>query len=84
MIKVTVITTKGCSHCENAKQILNKLKAKYDLKIEEVDVESNHGQKLAQEYRIMSSPGILINDKFFSMGGVTEEQLRTKFNEFKK
>ena len=84
MIKVTLITTKGCSHCTEAKKILNKLKPEYEIQIEEIDAESDKGQELIQKHSIMSSPGILINDKFFSMGGVTENQLRDKFNQLKK
>jgi hypothetical protein len=36
------------------------------------------------KHGILSSPGILINDEFFSMGGATEKQLREKFEELKK
>lgn len=83
MIKVTIITTKGCSHCEYAKEILTKLKPKYGLSIEEIDTTSDLGQKLIRKHSIMASPGILINDQFFSMGGVTEEQLRMKLDTLK-
>ncbi|MEX0940834.1 MAG: glutaredoxin [Candidatus Babeliales bacterium] len=81
MIKVTILTTKGCSHCMQAKEILSKLKPKYDLNIEDIDVTTDRGQELAKKHKIMTSPGILINDEFFSMGGVTEGQLRSKFDE---
>lgn len=84
MIKVTIITTQGCSHCIEAKKILNTLKSEYNLKIEEVDATSSHGQELVRKYNIFSSPGILINDQFFAMGGATEAQLRKKFDTLKR
>ena len=84
MIKITIITTQGCSHCQNAKTIIGKLKPEYNLTVEEIDAPSDKGQELIQQHRILSSPGILINDRFFSMGGITENQLRDKFEELKK
>lgn len=67
-----------------AKNILETIKPDYqNLKIQEVDAESDEGQKLIQKYSILASPGILINDEFFSMGGVTKEQLRNKLDSFK-
>ena len=84
MIQITIITTQGCSHCQAAKTIIEKLKSEYDLTIEEIDATSDKGLELIKQHRILSSPGILINNKFFSMGGVTENQLKNKFEELKK
>lgn len=83
MIKVTIITTQGCTHCIEAKKIVTKLKKEYDLTIQEIDAASPEGQKLIQKYKILSSPGILINDQFFAMGGATEGQFRKKFDTLK-
>lgn len=83
MIKVTIITTQGCAHCIEAKKTLNQLKKDYDLTIQEIDATSSEGQKLIQKHKILSSPGILINDQFFAMGGATEGQFRKKFDTLK-
>lgn len=84
MIKVTLIRPAGCAHCEEAKNALEKLKADYpDLVIEEIEATSPEGQDLIIKHGILSSPGILINDKFFAMGGATEKQFRKKIEEFK-
>ena len=84
MIKVTLIRPSGCQHCVQVKGTLEKLKTDYpDLAIEEVEATRPEGQALIQKHGIMSSPGILINDKFFSMGGATEKQLREKLEELK-
>lgn len=84
MIKVTLIRPKGCAHCGQVKVILDKLKKEYhDLKIEEIDALSQKGQLLIQKHGILASPGVLINDEFFAMGGATEEQFKKRFKELK-
>lgn len=81
MINVTIITTKGCRHCTKAINTMNILKQTYPLIITEYDAESLQGQDLIRKHGILSSPGILINDKLFSMGGSGEEQLSNRFDE---
>lgn len=84
MIKVTLIRPSGCQHCVQVKGTLEKLKTDYpDLVFEEVEATTPDGQTLIQKYGILSSPGILVNDEFFAMGGATEKQLREKFKEIK-
>lgn len=84
MIKVTLIRPSGCQHCVQVKGTLEKLKSDYpDLTIEEIEATTPEGQTLIQKYGILTSPGILINDEFFAMGGATEAQLREKFEELK-
>lgn len=80
MIKVTLIRPSGCMHCVQVKGTLEKLKDDYpDLVIEEVEATTPEGQALIIQHGILSSPGILVNDKFFAMGGATEKQLRERF-----
>lgn len=85
MIKVTLIRSSGCQHCVQVKGTLESLKTDYpDLTIEEIEATTPEGQTLIIKHGILSSPGILINDEFFAMGGATEKQLREKFEELKK
>lgn len=85
MIKVTLIRPAGCAHCEEAKKALEKLKIDYpDLKIEEIEATAPEGQALIMKYGILMSPGILVNDEFFAMGGATEKQFREKFEQSRK
>ncbi len=81
MIKVTLIRPEGCSHCVAVKETLKELKDKYDISLEEIDMASDEGQALVQKYGILSSPGILVNDEFFAMGGATKEQFEEKFSQ---
>jgi len=85
MIKVTLIRPSGCSHCAQVKNTLEKLKNEFkDLQLEEIDMTTDQGFALVEKYKIMASPGILVNDEFFAMGGATEEQLREKFEQLLK
>ena len=82
MIKITLIRPEGCHHCIAVKKTLEKLRQDYpELVLEEIDMVSPEGQKMVQQFGILSSPGILVNGEFFSMGGATEEDLRKKFEE---
>lgn len=81
MLKVTLVSTPNCSHCAEVKKTLEKMKGEYpDLTIEEVSAITEEGQRLIHQHSIMSSPGILINDEFFSMGIVSEKQFKEKFD----
>ncbi|MDZ7587384.1 MAG: thioredoxin family protein [Patescibacteria group bacterium] len=85
MIKLQLIKTEGCSHCAQVKEILAKLKPEFpDLQVEEVLMTTEKGMNLVQKYSIMSSPGIIINDKLAFTGGATEVQIRQALKEVKK
>lgn len=85
MLKVTLVRPKGCAHCGQVLDTLEKLKKDYQsLQVEDIDMESDTGQGIVQKYGIMASPGILINNEFFASGGATEDQLRKKFEEISK
>lgn len=85
MIKVTLIRPGGCAHCKAVKATLEAMRQEYpDLSVEEIDMVTPEGQALVQKYRILSSPGILINGEFFAFGGATEAQFREKFDALKK
>ena len=80
-IYLQFITTEGCSDCENAKQIISEIKNKFPylkLQIEEIDVTSLKGLKLAVEYSVMSNPGIIINGKLFSTGHLDHDKFTDK------
>ena len=83
MVEIKLLTTPGCSHCAKTKEILKKIKPDFpNLKVKEVDL-TKHPEEVVK-YRIMATPGIIINGKLEFSGGVTEEQLRKKLKEVKK
>ncbi len=81
MIKIILIRPAGCIHCVQVKGTLEKLKKEYNISVEDVDMLSAKGQALVKKHGIMASPGILVNDEFFAMGGATEKDFRRKFEE---
>lgn len=84
MIKLQLLTAPGCSHCAQAKAVLEKVKKDYpDLQVKEIDMTTPEGQEMVTKYQIMSSPGVVINGELFSTGGLDEKKLREKLEEFK-
>lgn len=78
-IKMTLVTREGCVHCAQTKELLKKIGLEYpELEVKEVDMTTPEGQELIGKYGIMSSPGIIINDELFAMGGTTEKELRAE------
>lgn len=82
-IKIQELSTKGCSHCQEARKILEQeIKSQFpNVEMEFIDMLTEQGQKMVQQYGIMSSPGIIVNGELFSMGGLDKEKLVKKIKE---
>ena len=79
-IKIQEVTSPGCIHCAAAKKILEEeIKPQFpDVEIEYIDMMTEQGQKMIQDYGIMSSPGIIINGELFSISGLDKNKLIEK------
>ena len=79
-IKIQEVSTPGCAHCVQAKKILEgEIKSQFpNVEFEYVEMMSEQGQKMIQEYGIMASPGIIINGELFSVGGLDKNKLIDK------
>ena len=88
MSKITIqeVSAPGCSHCAQAKKVLEEeIKPQFqDVEVRYIDMLSEEGQKMVQEYGIMSSPGIVVNGELFSVGGLDKEKLITKIQSLNK
>lgn len=82
-VRIIELTSPGCVHCAEAKKIFEEdIKPNFpDVDIEYVDMLTDKGQRLISEYGIMSSPGIIVNDELFSMGGLDKNKLVEKIKE---
>lgn len=80
MIKIQEVSAPGCSHCEEARKILKQeIKSQFpNVEIEFIDMMTEKGQEMVQKYGIMASPGIIVNDELFSVGGMDKEKLIEK------
>ena len=76
MKRITILTSPDCALCDHAKAVLGRLEAEYPLVIETIPLDSEYGQRLAQECQLLFPPGILINDEPFSWGRLSERKLR--------
>jgi glutaredoxin len=76
-ILIQELSTPGCQSCEAAKETLKEeIKPNYpQVEVEYVDILSDKGQKMVQEYGVMSSPGIIVNDELVSAGGLNKAKL---------
>lgn len=85
-IKITEISTPGCSHCAEAHRFLEQeVKPKYpNVEIEYVSVLDPRGQELVSRHMIFASPGILINDQLFATGGINKKEFLRKVEELSK
>lgn len=80
MAELKLLTTPGCTHCAEVKKTINKIKPDFpELKVEIIDVTEH--PEVAQQYFLMSAPGIVINGKLEFTGGVSERELRKKLKE---
>ncbi len=79
-IKIQELSTQGCSHCKEARKILEQeIKSQFpNAEMEFIDMLTDQGQKMVQQYGIMSSPGIIVNGELFSMGGLDKNKLIEK------
>lgn len=81
MNKILFLTMPGCHNCAAAKKIFDEIMPDLpDVEVDEIDMMTPEGQKLVQEYGIMASPGIVINDELFSTGGVDKKKLVEKLS----
>ena len=76
MTLVTLLTQADCSLCEQAKEVLARLRDKFSLVVEEVDLATPRGRELAQGAGIVFAPGVLLDGQPFSYGRLSERRLR--------
>lgn len=76
MTSVTLLTTRDCALCEQAKEVLQRLTPEFDLHVQQVDVATDIGRDLAQRAGMAFPPAVLIDDEPFSYGRLSERKLR--------
>jgi len=88
MSKVIIqeLSTPGCSHCARAKEVLeNEIKPNFpDVAVEYINMMTEQGQKMVQDYGIMSSPGVIVNGELFSVGRLDRNKLVEKIKSLTK
>lgn len=75
-IKIQEISTPACVCCAEARKVLDdEIKKQFpSIEMEFIDMLSEKGQEMVQKYGIMASPGIIVNDELFSVGGLDKNK----------
>jgi glutaredoxin len=79
-VRVTLFTAPHCHLCEQAKEVLDRVGADYDIEVETLSEESEWGQALMLEHLIAFPPGVLVDGKAFSYGRLSERKLRRELD----
>jgi len=75
-LQILLLTQENCGFCDAAKEILDRLSARYSLSVSSLSLDSPDGQELAAKNGILFPPGIFIDGDAFSYGRPSEGKLR--------
>jgi len=82
-ITIQLVSTPGCTHCEEVRKVLNEVKPRFpQMKIEELDATNPDGLELVTKHGILTSPGVIINGELFATGGINKGELIKKIESF--
>ena len=73
---VTLLTRSDCGLCEHAKAVLARVGSDHPLRVEDVDLDTAEGQRLAAAAGVMFAPGILLDGDPYAFGRLSERALR--------
>lgn len=79
-IMVMILTKPQCGYCEDAQELLQRLKGEYWLSIETLDINSVEGARMATRGGILFPPGIFLDAEPFSYGRLSERKLRRELD----
>ena len=60
MLKLIKFENPTCQPCKALEPVLTKLKESYDFELVKVDTYTDEGAEMAQNYRVMSTPTVII------------------------
>jgi hypothetical protein len=76
MTEITLLTQEDCGLCEHAKQVLARVAVDHPLRVEEISLGSDRGRELAAGAGVLFAPGVLVDDRPFAHGRLSERKLR--------
>ena len=84
-VTVVEVVSPGCQICHVVEDWWESHKNECpNVSFRRVDVVTPEGTELAQKYLILASPGIIINDEIFSVGGFDPSKFTDKLKEVSK
>lgn len=76
MIAVTLLSQSDCAWCEDGKKLLAELSQSFPLRVEEVDLSSAEGRRLAEDHSLMFAPGLIADGRLIAHGRLSRRALR--------
>jgi glutaredoxin len=76
LVEITLLTQRDCGFCDHAKQVLGRVGEDYPLRVTEIDLATEDGQRLAAQAGVLFAPGVLLAGRPFSFGRLSERKLR--------
>lgn len=76
MTSVLLLTKEDCSLCDDAKDVLERLRPRYGLEIQSISLESEEGRRLALTSGAAFPPVVFVDGELFSYGRLSERRLR--------
>lgn len=74
--RVLLLTAEDCGFCEDARAVLRRLEAEYELRVETLALDTREGQELARRGGVLFPPGAFIDGEPFAYGRLSERKLR--------
>lgn len=76
MSRITLLSQADCQLCEHAKQVLAEIARDVPITVEEIDLASETGRRLAAAAGMLFAPGVLLDGRPFGYGRLSERKLR--------
>ena len=78
--RVTLLTKTDCAYCEHAKEVLARVGQDHRLDVAEISLETPAGADLGARHGVLFAPGVLLDDKPFGYGRLSERRLRKELH----
>ena len=75
-VDILLLTQEDCAHCDDAKRLLDRLGAEYQLSVWSLSIASAEGEEFAAAGGVMFPPGLFVAGEPFSYGRISERKLR--------
>jgi hypothetical protein len=75
-LPIVLLTRAGCSLCDQAAELLDRLSAQYPLTVMWLDIDTAAGQELAARCGVLYIPAIVSGSEALAESGISERRLR--------
>lgn len=81
-ISLISVSVPGCVECKRFEEHWEQMKDQFpNVEYKNISAISPEGQELVSKHSIMMSPGIIVNNELFGVGGIDMEKLKARIKE---